>query len=199
MRRLVDLVLLVIVLIIGLFAVQNAQTIGDWWHAQRFTASSDVVALGYDAGMNEAGTGLFFRFSPELVDQATLDSHCDAKKLGCTDRQSIYILRSTSDGEYNRNVVTAAHEMLHVAYSRLSQKEKADLEPLLDAELIKPVASGIVEELRGYPKADYYNEAHSFVGSELGTVGPELTSHYNQYFSHREKTTSAYTQSPEDK
>jgi hypothetical protein len=195
MRRKIDLLILFVILVTGFFAIRNAQSIGDWWHTQRYSPSVEIAGLAEDAGMNEEGKRLFFRFSPQLVDQPQLDSSCDIEKLGCVEGSSIYILIDTTKREYKRNIVTASHEMLHVAYSRLKPSELENLQSLLTIELAKPASSDILDKLKDYPSEDYYNEAYSFIGSEILNVSPELNEYYKKYFIDRSKSTTAYSTS----
>lgn len=197
MRRKIDLVVLLAVLIAGFFALKNAQAIGDWWHAQRYDPPADIAKLAEDAGMSERGKQLFFRFSPQLVSEEQLAEICSGDKLGCVEGRSLYLLQFRNGEEYNRTIVSAAHEMLHVAYSRLLEQEKKRLEDLLDKELRKPTAAEVIKQLTAYPEADYFNEAHSFIGSEIPAVDAELEAHYRQYFADRLKTTEAFLRSPE--
>jgi hypothetical protein len=118
-RRKVDLVILLLVLIFGALGLVHAKQVGDWWHARIYHPDAEIVQLAEDAGMNDKGKQLFYRFEPTLVDQDTLNDKCSVEKLGCTEGRHIYILRPTTDAERQRTIVTAAHEMLHVAYSPL--------------------------------------------------------------------------------
>ncbi|HSX29561.1 MAG TPA: hypothetical protein VLE73_03300 [Candidatus Saccharimonadales bacterium] len=197
MRKKIDLIILLLVLVAGVFAIKNAQAIGDWWHSVQYHPPADVAKLADDAGMSPEGKKLFYRFSPQLVDAATLGQKCGNEKLGCTEGQSIYMLQFKDDGEYNRTIVTAAHEMLHVAYSRLNPKEVAELDTQLKTELDGYGASVVADQLKGYSSDDYYNEAHSFIGSQLSDISPQLEQHYKRYFDDRHKTATAYRESPE--
>ncbi|MES2970750.1 MAG: hypothetical protein V4702_00315 [Patescibacteria group bacterium] len=196
MRRKIDLFILLLVLMTGFFAVRNARLIGDWWHSQQYSPPQEISKLADDAGMSNKGKQLFFRFSPQLVGQQDLDSYCDIEKLGCAEGRNIYILQYINNEEYNQSTVTAAHEMLHVAFSRLKPAQKEMLQPLLKAELDKPQAANIIKKLKDYPPEDYFNESHSFIGSELGSISPELSNYYKDYFNDRSKSTSAYNASP---
>jgi hypothetical protein len=197
MRRKIDLLILFIVLAIGGIGVWKAQAIGDWVHALRYSPPAEVSALAEGAGMSELGTKLFYRFSPEIVDLETIKQNCIGERLGCIEGQSIYILQANNESEVSRNMVTAAHEMLHVAYDRLGADEISRLEPLLDAELKRPRNAEVAVALNGYSPEDYYNEAHSFVGSQLSDIDPGLETHYARYFSDRSKSIHAYEISPE--
>ncbi len=195
MRRKIDLVLLILVIIIGFFAIQNAIAIGDWWHRRTYTPSDEIQSLAEAAGLNETGQQLFFRFEPAVIPQEELDQKCTSNKLGCAEGQSIFILSYSNPKEYNQAIVTGAHEMLHVAYSRLSPDEQTEILTLLNAELGKPDSKPILSKLEGYPEIDYYNEAHSFIGTELENISTELENYYERYFSDRGKVMEAYNSS----
>lgn len=197
LRRKIDLVLLLLVVIAGIYGATHAQQIGDWWHTRTYHPSDEIVKLADDAGMSETGKRLFYRFEPTLVDQTTLDDKCTAEKLGCTEGRFIYILQPTNEAEYSRAIVTAAHEMLHIAYSRLPKQQQEDVHALLQTELTRPAAESIVKALEGYPQADHDNEAHSFFGSQLGELSNELEQYYTEYFNNRNQTVAAYAASPE--
>ena len=196
MRRKIDVLILVLVLVAGFFAIKNAQTIGDRWHGMRYDPPAEVSTLATNAGMSDRGKQLFYRFSPQLVGQKELDQRCTVEKLGCAEGRTIYILNYLSEGQQNQSAVTAAHEMLHIAYTRLSDQEKSDLEPLLQAEVTSAHGANIAKKLQDYPQEGYYNEAHSYVGSELPDISDKLEQYYKQYFSNRSKSVDAYAESP---
>lgn len=193
-RYVIDLVVLLAVLVAGYFAVKNATAIGDWWFFRNFTASAEVAQLATDAGMSEYGRKLFYRLDPQFVDRQTIQDRCGSDALGCTVGRNIYILNDFNATQYNRSVVTAAHEMLHVAWSRISDKEslEADLEEQID--LIDDHLYGKFSKFTG---EDYWNEAHSYIGSEHPILIRELDEHYDQYFDDRAKVLNALRFSPE--
>lgn len=198
MRKKLDLLFLTIVLVAGLFAVQNAVAIGDWWHAKRYIAPTEVIELANQAGMSAEGRRLFYRFSPQITNAQTIQTECGFERLGCTVGTTIYILESADDAEQRRNVVTAAHEMLHVAYSRLTTEKRQHLSELYDRALGHPGAAKVRQALESYPAEEYDSEAHSFIGSELYLAGEELENHYASYFDDRSKSIQAAHYSPRD-
>lgn len=192
MRKKIDLLVLALVVVSGFFAVRNAVAVGDLWHSLHYDPPKIISQIAEDAGMNDRGKQLFYRFSPQLVSQSELDAACSSDKLGCVEGTSLYILDHQTKGEYERSIVTSAHEMLHIAWSRMDEAELKRLETLLENELAMPNAAKIRAKLDGYPKEDRINEAHSFIGSEMRIVSPALEDHYGSYFSDRSKTTRAY-------
>lgn len=196
----IDILLLLVVAVGGFFAVKYATAIGDTWHSWFYRPSPAIQMLADDAGMNARGKQLFYRFSPQMVGAAMLDSHCGSATLGCAEGRHIYILQSSDTTQQERNIVTAAHEMLHIAYSRLSGGDKQVLQHEIDQLLSSndgAVARSIREQLQTYSRADYYNEAHSYIGSEMANAGPGLNAYYGRYFADRSKTTNAFLASPE--
>lgn len=196
-RRLIDLIILLIVLVIGYFAVKNAIAIGDWLFFRSYTPSAEVEKIATDAGMSEEGRKLFYRLDPQFVDRKTINEECGTDALGCTVGKNIYILNDFTPRQYNRSIVTAAHEMLHVAWSRLGDNEIMALKADLD-EQIKLIDTDLLKKFRSFQGDDYYNEAHSYIGTEQPELTPDLQSHYEKYFDDRPKVINALQASPEN-
>ncbi len=192
----IDFIILLLVFVVGFFVIKNVHTVGDYFWSFTHKPSTEMINIANGAGMNDTGKRLFLRLSPSLADQDSIKQLCGDKKLGCTVGRNIYILKNTNETEFNTTIVTAAHEMLHVAYSRLSSTEKDRLASLIDAELQRTDANKIKDKLSGYPAEDYYNEAHSYIGSELSNISPDLEQYYAKYFYNRSKSTQAYNNSP---
>ncbi len=197
-RTIIDLLLLVIVVISGIFAILNAQSVGDWYHFLRYEPPDEIVQLAEKSGMNDTGKRLFYRFSPRYVDPPTLNEHCLKHTLGCTVGNSIYILEAGNPLEINRSAVTAAHEMLHVAYDRLPTADKEQLKIMLDKQIADLKSTKTVERFINLSDDEFHNEAHSYLGTEQLVLNPELEEHYSKYFSDRQKAVSAYKVSPEN-
>lgn len=185
-----------IVIALGTIAVFNAQNIGDWYHSMTYDPPEEIVEIADGAAMSDKGRMLFYRFSPRVFSANDISSLCGQETLGCAEGQSIYILTYSNDREYNQSVVTAAHEMLHVAYSRLSEEEKQNVDDMLEIQLNSPLLKNVVKKLADYPEADYFNEAHSYVGTEVANLNSELEDYYDTYFADRSKVVDAYKASP---
>jgi cell division protein FtsB len=85
--------------------------------------------------------------------------------------------------------VVASHEMLHAAWDRMSVGERDALGPLLDAEAAKRTDDkDLTDKLAFYASTEpgeRLNELHSILGTEYGSLSPELEKHYSLYFSDR--------------
>ena len=90
--------------------------------------------------------------------------------------------------------VTAAHEMLHAAYRRLSDSERQRV----DAMLTDYYEHGLTDQrikdtIAAYKQSepnDVVNEMHSVFGTEVPNLPAPLESYYKQYFTNRQAVTS---------
>jgi chromosome segregation ATPase len=131
-----------------------------------------------------------------LSDRQEFNSSCNTNSkeqtiiLGCYTGQRIYIYNITDPRLPGVRQVTAAHEMLHAAYDRLSRDEKTELHALIDTELKKITDARILNLIDIYNKTEpgeLYNEMHSIFGTEVATLSPGLETHYKKYFIDRNK------------
>lgn len=174
------------------FGLQNAQNISDWWFLRTYMPSSEIAALADSSFLNETGRDLFYVSDPEVNSAEVFNENCPFKErsfvLGCYYSDRIYIFDVEDPRLDGIKEVTAAHEMLHAAYSRLDNGTKDELEVLLDAELAKLNNQRLLDLVQSYREADessIHNEMHSIFGTELTEVSAELEAHYAQYFSDR--------------
>lgn len=163
-----------------------------------YSGPSQVKQLSDQSGMNTHGKALFYSTRPEIVDYPSLQQHCpdtakDSIEFGCfvPSENRIYILNITDSRISSLMAVTAAHEMLHKAYSELpeSEKNRIDAELKNDAsqlandakfnEIIGPYKDAKISE------SDLLDEMHSLIGSEIGTIDVPLSQYYDRYFASR--------------
>ena len=84
--------------------------------------------------------------------------------------------------------VTAAHEVLHAVYDRLSNSEREKVNKMLLVAYEGVTSNRIRESVELYRKQDpniVNNELHSILGSEVRNLPEELEAYYSQYFSKR--------------
>ena len=133
---------------------------------------------------------LLYRTDPQFASREATIADCDIERLGClSSKGQTFILDDPTKPA--QMIVTDAHEMLHLAYRRLSQSQKDDLAPLID-QAIAANAANINQELHSEVTAeDRRDEAHSLLGTEYKNLSPELETYYKQYFSNRSKVLAA--------
>jgi len=150
--------------------------------------------------MGEHGKFLFLASQPLLAkstdDVQTFNSTCSNVErttsiLGCYSDYKIYLFDVTDTKLDGVRETTAAHEMLHAAYLRMNDKDKTDVNKLLEAEADKLKANTDFNERMAYydrnEPGQRDNELHSVIGTEIADISPDLETYYKKYFSDRRK------------
>jgi len=181
--------------IIALFLViqpwdgQRRQTYADQMTVWLNPPTAEIVELAEATAMSEDGRRIFFATQPQLADADLFNSHCSMEGstvLGCYDGERIYIYRVTDTRLAGTNEVTAAHELLHAAYQRLSASDRRDIDALVSGFVATLDSDDPVRQLvEGYPVAQQPDEWHSRLATEFSGLAPELEAHYSRYFADR--------------
>lgn len=195
LRKVVAPLIIVALLVL---LVGHLQAISDYLRLYNYQPPTDVATLATQTTMTDYGRKLFYINHPEVADRSTFNAACSNEGeqtivLGCyhpVDR-GIYIYDISDARLDGVEQVTAAHEMLHAAYDRLSSGERA----VIDAELQQFYDNDehdkrIRDTIAAYKKTepnDVVNEMHSIFGTEVGSLTPELETYYKKYFSDRQQ------------
>ncbi len=179
----------------ALYATSRSQDIADWWKLRSYETPSEVALLSVNAGFNEYGQRLFYVHDPQLLDKQEFADKCTVGEativLGCYIHDyRIYLFDVTDERLEGVEEVTAAHEMLHAAYDRLSEQEQEEISAALLAFYDTVTDPRIIKTVQTYEERDpdvVHNELHSIIGTEILDLPEELELHYQQYFSDRSK------------
>jgi len=195
--RVIALVVLVVVGVAAVFAYQQRQDIADFFAAQRFTPSAEILALTERIAPTPAGERVFFASHPTLDGSQTFNDQCaqvdhseEGHVLGCFSGGRIHLFDVADERLTGIVEVTAAHELLHAAFSRFAPEERDDLVRRLQATYDELSASNpdLVERMRVYeglsPTA-FANELHSVLGTEVRDLPAWLEQHYARWFADR--------------
>jgi len=175
------------------WVVQNREYVVDQLAVWQYEPSSQVADIAKRTSLSESGIFYFYASGPMIEPGQTFNSVCTrAEKnsaiLGCYSNRRIYIFDVTDERLDGIKEVTAAHEMLHAAWDRLSDDERSKLEPVLEAAYKKIADAPLTERMDYYARAEpgeRLNELHSILGTEYKDLGPELETHYKKYFNNR--------------
>ena len=202
-RRLISLIALLTLLAVVIAGALNVQRIQDTVLYYQFEPSATVASFASDAGMSEHGTFLFYASHPEVLGADDFNKQCGKSEhstaiLGCYNGRTIYIYDVTNARLTGIRSTTAAHEMLHAAYRRLSDSEKTKVNALLEAEysMLKE-SDTLVSRMAYYERAqpgERGNELHSIIGTEVEVVSEELEAYYAKYLSDRSKVVAQHVQ-----
>lgn len=182
---------LLAVILLGAWWQQDA--IYDIWRLRGYTPSAEIVTLADKTSMTDSSRRLFYVYRPQLEDKSAFNAHCTGTEqtivLGCyIERQGIYLYK-VSDPRLNGVIeVTAAHELLHAVYDRLSTSERERIDGLTADVAAKITDERLKKTLENYRKKDpsiVSNELHSILATEVRELPSELEQYYAQYFAKR--------------
>lgn len=183
----------------GLFF--NRQFVVDQLSVWQYQPTEEVAQLAQRSAMNSQGKFYFYSSQPAVESAEKFNQECTKREestaiLGCYNGRNIFIYNVTDARLDGIKEVTAAHEMLHAAYDRLSTEEKTKVNTLLEAEYenIKNNKE-FTERMAFYARTEpgeRANELHSIIGTEVSSISPALEEYYKKYFVDRTKVVALH-------
>jgi len=166
------------------------QDVLDYIALRDYEPSPAIVRLATAASLSDNGRRLFYIHDPALLDKTSFQGVCGNDEetivLGCyITNDRIYVFDVQDDRLQGVEEVTAAHEMLHVAFDRLSGDEKDRIVTLLEETFDGIEDERLIRTLESYRQRDpsiVPNELHSILATEWRELPQELEEYYNQYF-----------------
>jgi hypothetical protein len=189
----------------GIYLVQHPQPIIDQITVWQYEPTPAVQAHVERLGLTEHGEFLYYASKPSIQSSPQFAESCPAHEgedgfgiLGCYVRadKTIYVYDVTDERLDGTEEITAAHEMLHAAWDRLSDEERSRISSLLETEYQKHSSDTVFSErMSVYARiepGEHANELHSIMGTEVAELSPELEEHYARYFTDRAAVTSLH-------
>jgi len=173
----------------------------DWLKLRGYTPPAAVAQLATEDGMTDQAKHVFYVNHPEITATKTFTDNCPVGTektvvLGCYlgNDQGIFVY-SVDDPRLNGvEQVTAAHEMLHAAYRRLSTSERKKVDAMLTDYYEHDLTDQRIKDtMNAYKKSepkDVVNEMHSIFGTEVPNLPAPLETYYKRYFTDRSKITT---------
>lgn len=197
-RSVISFICLLAVIAGGWWTVTHRQTIYDWARLYHYQPSSVVSQLATDTTMTPDARHIFYVNHPAIQSSSAFNQNCKGQGeqtivLGCYhgNQLGIYVYDVTDARLQGVEQVTAAHEMLHAAYDRLSAKDKSYIDGLLQDYYNNDVHDQrIIDTINAYKKSepnDVVNEMHSVFGTEIANLPAPLENYYKRYFTDRSK------------
>lgn len=188
-------ILIVWAVLFGLIIV-NRQALSDWWRLRSYHPPTAVAQLADQDTMNDHTKHLFYLNRPQLLSSVnSFRQHCPENKdtivLGCyhPNQDGIFIYNVRDPSLHGVAQVTAAHEVLHAIYGRLSAKDRAYVNGLLNDYYKHGLTDKRVkDEIKLYQKTephDVTDEMHSTFGTEIANLPAPLEAYYKRYFTNR--------------
>lgn len=173
----------------------NLQTTLDWWTLRGYEPSAEISRLADESFLSDEGRKLFYLHDPELLNKEQFQGKCSVQEetivLGCyISRDKIYIFDVNDERLEGVEQVTAAHEMLHVVYERLSNSERENMDRMVTEYFATLNDERLTRTIENYRKRDptiVPNELHSILATEVRDLPAELEEHFSKYFIDRLK------------
>lgn len=176
----------------ALWVLLNRQFVQDTITNATFKPTSEVASLADQTKLTGIGKFTFYATSPEVLGQDAFNNSCPRRELnspilGCyTSADRIYIYNVSDPRLEGMKEVTAVHEMLHAVWQRKSPDEQKALEAKLRQAYEQRADDDLKKRMEYYERTEpgeFINELHSILGTEVNSLGNDLESYYNAYFS----------------
>lgn len=176
-----------------ILGIKFGRELEDWSRLLEYQPPATIAKLATTTTMTDTARRLFYVNRPTIEARKSALNLCKSTEhtvvLGCyVPSKGIFLQEVTDSRLQGVMEVTAAHEMLHVAYQRMSLFEQAQIGERLQTVLSKldnPRILKLVKTYRDQDPKSVNNELHSILGTEVQNLSPELEAHYQQYFRDR--------------
>lgn len=173
----------------------------DWWQLRGYTPPSTVSSLAAQDTMTDYAKHVFYVNHPDIESNPSqFQQDCSQSEktiiLGCyhSNQEGIFIYDITDSRLAGVEQVTAAHEMLHAAYDRLSSKDRTYIDGMLqDFYKNQLTDQRVIDTINTYRQTepnDVVNEMHSVFGTEVPNLPAPLENYYKRYFDDRQTITN---------
>lgn len=170
--------------------VFNTQNVIDWWRLRDYEPTPEIAQLATDSSMSDEGRRLFYIHDPELLAKDDFQGKCSTSEitivLGCyISDLKIYVFDVEDERLEGVEEVTAAHEMLHAVYDRLSDEERREIDQVTVSFYETVENERLRRTIESYRERDpsvVANELHSILATEVRDLPDFLEEHYQEYF-----------------
>lgn len=173
----------------------NRQYVADVAAYWMYEPTTDVKTIEESIDLTRDGQFYFYASHPELADADSFNNNCPRAEasspiLGCYNNNRIFIYDIDNGELAGIEEVTAAHEMLHAVWNRLSEQEQQEIGGKLQAVYDQKADQALVERMEYYERnepGELLNELHSILPTEMADIGDELETYYGRFFDDRQK------------
>lgn len=172
----------------------NQQAIHDWWRLRSYEPNQEIVALADTVKMTDYARQVFYVQHPAVEPASSFNQYCRHGNeftivLGCyISGQGIYIFRVDDKRLQGIEEVTAAHEMLHAVYERLSEQDRILIDKTTRLYFESRATDKLRQTIGQYENNDpssVPSELYAILGTEVRNIPSDLERHYATYFTDR--------------
>jgi len=170
---------------------QRRQAYADQWVVWTEPPAARIESLAEELTLTETGRRIFFASRPRIDTASDFQEHCPLEGgvvLGCYGGGTIYVFDVTDERLAGTVQATAAHELLHAVYERMSPADRARIDALVARVVAQlPEDDPNVATVAGYAESQRADEWHSRIGTGYADLPRELADHYAQIFADRSR------------
>ncbi len=197
--------IVVLIFAAGAFvACQERQTIRDYFDGREFKPTAEMQTVITNIELTDSGRRIFLATHPAIESADEFNDRCrnaetehSGHLLGCYANGKIHLFSVTDERLESVVEVTAAHELMHAAYARLSTAERDALATKLNryySERIKtdPDFEKRMEVYASLSASQFANELHSIFATEVRDLPDWLEEHYSAWLADRDAVVTFY-------
>ncbi|MBR3204092.1 hypothetical protein IKF81_00200 [Candidatus Saccharibacteria bacterium] len=188
---------LLIILLAGFgIAFTNRDIILDRLKASFYTPSPEMAEIKNSLNLTERGTLIFNATNPVLDSRDQFNFDCESNDpeiavYGCYTGDKIYVYNINDPELPGFRESTAAHELLHAVWHRLSSIERKRLIPLLET-VYSDNKEMFEETLSAYDESERIDELYVRSATQVKNLPSELESHFSEIFKNQDEIVDFY-------
>ena len=195
-RKIFFSIFLFFVLTVSLIFWQS-QNIIDWAKLVNYVPPAKIKTLADQDTMNSYTRKLFYLNKPAILTGSQFSTQCPNSAstistiLGCyhPDQKGIFLFKVDNPELNGVEQVTAAHEVLHCIWARLSPSNKKTVGDMLtsfyNTGLKDPAVKSEISIYQQTEPGSVLDEMSSTFGTEIADLPPGLNAYYAKYFANR--------------
>lgn len=185
-----------VAVMVGVSRFLTSHFMQDLWKGWWYEEPAEVASMRAELELTSGGERIFLATRPALENAESFNEHCgdhedEVSLLGCYNAGKIYVYDVKLDSLKDSNKVTAAHELLHAVWARMSKSGRDEVAKWLE-QVRQENSDWVQEEVNLYPESQRLEELYVRVGTKLKEIPEELEKHYSKYFQNREKIIEFY-------
>lgn len=180
----------------------NRQYVADQVTVWSYEPPTDIQEIESKLSLTDRGEFYFRVTQPDLQTAEEFNQDCPRQEpsspiLGCYAAGRMYIYDIQNERLNGIEEVTAAHEMLHAVWERMSPAEQDRIGTLLKTEYEQNASDELRARMSYYERnqpTEIINELHSIIPTEVAEISNELQTYYRQYFEDRQAVVALHEQ-----
>ncbi len=187
---------LLVLAIIAAIIVLNRAWIYDWFRSVTYRPTAEMVSIRDKLNLTGRGDFLFNATQPELNGADDFNANCrqdegEVAVLGCYTAGNIYVYNIADTKLDGIRELTAAHELLHAVWARMSNAEKEDLKPILQ-QVYQNNLSVLKDDIETYADDERVEEIFVRAGTEIKKLPDVLEKNYAEIFNNQDAVVDFY-------